>query len=102
MKCTAHKKRELLAKNPLVLAASRSCARSLRGSLLALQCVMLSLVRARLTLTAVTRRAYGWRKLTRGELMPDLAIRTEDTGKLPSFYMDVFDMQVLHNDKDSK
>ena len=34
--------------------------------------------------------------------MPDLAIRTEDTGKLASFYMDVFDMQVLHNDKDSK
>ena len=28
-----------------------------------------------------------------------LAIRTEDTGKLASFYMDIFDMQVLHKDK---
>ena len=28
-----------------------------------------------------------------------LAIRTEDTGKLASFYMDVFDMQMLHHDK---
>jgi len=28
-----------------------------------------------------------------------LAIRTEDTGKLASFYMDVFDMQLLHKDK---
>ena len=28
-----------------------------------------------------------------------LAIRTEDVGKLASFYMDVFDMQVLHKDK---
>lgn len=28
-----------------------------------------------------------------------LAIRTEDTGKLASFYMDVFEMQVLHKAK---
>ena len=28
-----------------------------------------------------------------------LAIRTEDTGKLASFYMDVFEMQMLHKDK---
>jgi catechol-2,3-dioxygenase len=28
-----------------------------------------------------------------------LAIRTEDTGKLASFYMDIFEMQVLHKDK---
>ena len=28
-----------------------------------------------------------------------LAIRTEDTGKLATFYMDVFEMQVLHKDK---
>ena len=28
-----------------------------------------------------------------------LAIRTEDTGKLASFYMDVFDMQMLHHEK---
>lgn len=28
-----------------------------------------------------------------------LAIRTEDTGKLASFYMDVFEMQILHKDK---
>ena len=28
-----------------------------------------------------------------------LAIRTEDAGKLASFYMDVFDMQILHKDK---
>jgi catechol-2,3-dioxygenase len=28
-----------------------------------------------------------------------LAIRTEDTGKLATFYMDVFDMQMLHKDK---
>ena len=28
-----------------------------------------------------------------------LAIRTEDTGKLATFYMDVFDMQILHKDK---
>ena len=25
-----------------------------------------------------------------------LAIRTEDTGKLAAFYMDVFEMQMLH------
>jgi catechol-2,3-dioxygenase len=29
-----------------------------------------------------------------------LAIRTEDTGKLASFYKDVFEMEVLHKDKD--
>ena len=29
-----------------------------------------------------------------------LAIRTEDTGKLASFYKDVFEMQVLHKDKE--
>jgi catechol-2,3-dioxygenase len=29
-----------------------------------------------------------------------LAIRTEDTGKLASFYVDIFDMQVLHKDKE--
>lgn len=29
-----------------------------------------------------------------------LAIRTEDTGRLASFYCDVFEMQVLHKDKD--
>jgi catechol-2,3-dioxygenase len=28
-----------------------------------------------------------------------LAIRTEDTGKLAQFYMDVFEMQMLHKDK---
>src|SRR6516165_699167 len=28
-----------------------------------------------------------------------LAIRTEDTGKLAAFYMDVFEMQMLHKDK---
>ena len=28
-----------------------------------------------------------------------LAIRTEDTGKLATFYMDVFEMQILHKDK---
>jgi catechol-2,3-dioxygenase len=28
-----------------------------------------------------------------------LAIRTEDTGKLASFYMDVFDLELLHKDK---
>ena len=28
-----------------------------------------------------------------------LAIRTEDTGKLATFYMDVFEMQMLHKDK---
>lgn len=28
-----------------------------------------------------------------------LAIRTEDTGRLASFYMDVFEMEVLHKDK---
>ena len=28
-----------------------------------------------------------------------LAIRTEDTGKLATFYMDVFEMQVLHKDQ---
>ena len=28
-----------------------------------------------------------------------LAIRTEDTGKLASFYMDVFEMQVLHKEQ---
>ena len=28
-----------------------------------------------------------------------LAIRTEDTGKLAKFYMDVFEMQILHKDK---
>ena len=28
-----------------------------------------------------------------------LAIRTEDTGKLATFYMDVFEMQVLHKEK---
>ena len=28
-----------------------------------------------------------------------LAIRTEDTGKLASFYMDVFDMKVIHKSK---
>ena len=29
-----------------------------------------------------------------------LAIRTEDTGKLAQFYMDVFEMQMLHKGKD--
>jgi catechol-2,3-dioxygenase len=29
-----------------------------------------------------------------------LAIRTEDTGKLASFYKEVFEMEVLHKDKD--
>ena len=29
-----------------------------------------------------------------------LAIRTEDTGKLASFYMDVFEMQMLHKAKE--
>jgi len=29
-----------------------------------------------------------------------LAIKTEDTGKLASFYMNVFDMEMLHKDKD--
>jgi catechol-2,3-dioxygenase len=28
-----------------------------------------------------------------------LGIRTEDTGKLASFYMDVFDMKVIHKSK---
>ena len=28
-----------------------------------------------------------------------LAIRTEDTGKLAQFYMDVFEMEMLHKDK---
>jgi len=28
-----------------------------------------------------------------------LAIRTEDTGKLAAFYMDVFEMQMLHKEK---
>ena len=28
-----------------------------------------------------------------------LAIRTEDTGKLATFYMDVFEMQMLHKEK---
>jgi catechol-2,3-dioxygenase len=28
-----------------------------------------------------------------------LAIRTEDTGKLASFYMDIFEMQLLHKDQ---
>jgi catechol-2,3-dioxygenase len=28
-----------------------------------------------------------------------LAIRTEDTGKLAAFYRDVFEMEVLHHDK---
>ena len=28
-----------------------------------------------------------------------LAIRTQDTGKLAKFYMDVFEMQILHKDK---
>ena len=28
-----------------------------------------------------------------------LAIRPEDTGKLAKFYMDVFEMEVLHKDK---
>jgi catechol-2,3-dioxygenase len=28
-----------------------------------------------------------------------LAIRTEDTGKLAAFYMDVFDLKILHQDK---
>jgi len=29
-----------------------------------------------------------------------LAIRTEDTGKLAKFYMDVFEMQILHKERD--
>ena len=29
-----------------------------------------------------------------------LAIRTEDTGKLAAFYMDVFEMQILHKERD--
>ncbi|TMA04805.1 MAG: VOC family protein, partial [Deltaproteobacteria bacterium] len=29
-----------------------------------------------------------------------LAIRTEDTGKLASFYMDVFDLKLLHKGKE--
>ena len=29
-----------------------------------------------------------------------LAIRTEDTGKLASFYVDVFDMEVIHKTKE--
>ena len=29
-----------------------------------------------------------------------LGIRTEDTGKLASFYMDVFDMKVIHKSKE--
>ena len=28
-----------------------------------------------------------------------LAIRTEDTGKLAQFYMDVFEMELMHKDK---
>jgi len=28
-----------------------------------------------------------------------LGIRTEDTGKLTSFYVDVFDMKVIHKSK---
>ena len=31
--------------------------------------------------------------------MKHLAIRTEDTGKLATFYMDVFEMQMLHKEK---
>ena len=29
-----------------------------------------------------------------------LAIRTEDTGNLAAFYKDVFEMQILHKDRD--
>jgi catechol 2,3-dioxygenase-like lactoylglutathione lyase family enzyme len=29
-----------------------------------------------------------------------LGIRTEDTGKLTSFYVDVFDMKVIHKSKE--
>jgi hypothetical protein len=41
--------------------------------------------------------------INREVVMPKLrhlAIRTEDTGKLASFYMDVFEMQVLHKAKE--